>query len=453
MPQAIERERVVTINPNKICQPIGAMYATLGINQAVPLVQGSQGCATYVRYQFNRHFREPVNIAVTSFHEDAAVFGGRKNLIEGLRNLVARYHPRIIGVVTTCSSETIGDDIESFILEGLEEIAMELGQEAADSVTVVPIHTPSYVGSHVKGYDNAARSYLAALSRKSAPNGKLNLIPGMINPGDIEEVQHLVTEMGVTPLTIFDISRTLNAPLKLPKPLYPEGGTTAEELKDAANSLGTIALAKESGGQGAEYLCKKFNVPMVKGPLPVGLLNTDRFLENVRTLAGGAPSAAIERERGILLDHMADTIQYTTGRRVAVFGDPDLVTAVTGFICELGLEPVVVLNGSPSKDFVADLSAVVKEYGFSPEILSETDLFELESKIKTRGVDLILGNSKGVEIAKDAAVPLVRIGFPVYDRVGGFRRPILGYRGALNLMDQIINSILDYNYPSDRLQQ
>lgn len=446
-------QRAVVINPAKICQPIGAMYATLGINQAVPLVQGSQGCSTYVRYQFNRHFREPVNIAVTSFHEDAAVFGGRKNLIEGLYNLVLRYRPRVIGVVTTCSSETIGDDIETFVKEARKEIGRGLGEDILAQVSIVPIHTPSYAGSHVKGYDTASKAYLEYLAAPGQPNGRLNIIPGIINPGDIEEIKHLVREMGVDPLVIFDISDTLNAPMRLPKPLYPEGGTTAEELKDCANSQGTVALCRHAGGSGAQYLLRKFNLPAVLGPLPVGVANTDTFLENVQKITGAVIPPSVERERGILLDHMADTSQYTVMRRAAIFGDPDIVSAVTRVVCELGMEPVVVLSGTASKDFTAEVAGVTAEYGVTPDILSGSDLFAFEQLARERKAEVILGHSKGVDMAKDMRVPLVRVGFPVYDRVGLFRRPIVGYRGTLELMDRIINSILDFAYPEDKLHQ
>ena len=75
------RNRSVTINPARMCQPIGAMYALFGVHAAVPLVHGSQGCAAYPMRMFNRHFGELVQVAVSSLGEDASVFGGKKNLI------------------------------------------------------------------------------------------------------------------------------------------------------------------------------------------------------------------------------------------------------------------------------------------------------------------------------------------------------------------------------------
>lgn len=111
----IEKERTLIINPLKTCQPLGAMFAVMGVHHGFPLVHGSQGCSTFVRYNFARHFREPAEIAVSSLHEDAAVFGGRKNINSGIKNLALRFKPDLIGAITTCSSEIIGDDVFGFV--------------------------------------------------------------------------------------------------------------------------------------------------------------------------------------------------------------------------------------------------------------------------------------------------------------------------------------------------
>ena len=40
----IKPREALRINPAKTCQPIGAMYAALGINGCMPHSHGSQGC-------------------------------------------------------------------------------------------------------------------------------------------------------------------------------------------------------------------------------------------------------------------------------------------------------------------------------------------------------------------------------------------------------------------------
>src|SRR3974390_2605228 len=111
----ITKRSALTINPAKTCQPIGAMYAALGIHACLPHSHGSQGCAAYHRSMLTRHFREPVMAATSSFTEGASVFGGQANLLAAIENIFSIYDPQVIAVHTTCLSETIGDDMNQII--------------------------------------------------------------------------------------------------------------------------------------------------------------------------------------------------------------------------------------------------------------------------------------------------------------------------------------------------
>lgn len=453
--------RTVVINPDRICMPIGAMWAVLGVHRAIPFIQGAQGCTTYARYTFSRIFKEPATIATASFHEDAAVFGGRRNLIEGLRNLVVRYWPEVIGIATTCSSEIMGDDLISFVKEARAKLSEEIGAEKLNRIAMVIINTPSFAGSHVDGYDRAAKAFVDTLAtERDAPGERVNIIPGLLYPGDIREIKHLLAEMGIEATVLFDISDTLDAPLAPPQeiPYYPPGGTPLAEIRMMASALATFALQPTAGGSGARSLERRFEVPAVVGPTPVGVDATDALLQNLKRITGKEIPAALRTERGLLIDAMADTFHHTMMKRVAVFGDPDTVTGITRFVCELGMTPVAVGAGTPSKTFEQEMEEIFAGYRDlflnAPRVFNGGDLFEFEEYLKTLPrLDLIIGNSKGVDISRELEVPLVRAGFPIYDRFGYQKRPIVGYRGAELLLYEIVNAILDFRYPDDRTQQ
>ena len=57
--------------------------------------------------------------------------------------------------------------------------------------------------------------------------------------------------------------------------------------------------------------------------------------------------------------------------------------------------------------------------------------------------DFFLGSSKGYSLARRLDVPLVRVGFPIHDRIGGQRMHHLGYRGAQELFDRIVNAFME----------
>jgi len=63
----IKPREALRINPAKTCQPIGAMYAALGIHGCMPHSHGSQGCCAYHRSTLTRHFKEPAIATTSSF--------------------------------------------------------------------------------------------------------------------------------------------------------------------------------------------------------------------------------------------------------------------------------------------------------------------------------------------------------------------------------------------------
>lgn len=121
---------------------MGASLAFRGVAGAIPQLHGGQGCATYIRRYLISHFREPMDVASSSFGEQAAVFGGRANLEAALDNLVRQYRPALIGVATTCLAETIGEDVPGLLR----------ARTRPDAPSTVAVSTPSYQGSHVQGF-------------------------------------------------------------------------------------------------------------------------------------------------------------------------------------------------------------------------------------------------------------------------------------------------------------
>ncbi len=117
----IASRQALTVNPAKTCQPIGAMYAALGVHRCLPHSHGSQGCCAYHRSALTRHYKEPVMAATSSFTEGSSVFGGQANLLQAIQNIFAVYEPDVIAVHTTCLSETIGDDIPQIIAKARDE--------------------------------------------------------------------------------------------------------------------------------------------------------------------------------------------------------------------------------------------------------------------------------------------------------------------------------------------
>ena len=180
-PKEITPRSAVVINPAKTCQPIGAMYAALGIHGCLPHSHGSQGCCAYHRSALTKHYKEPVSAATSSFTEGASVFGGQANLLQAIENIFTVYEPEVIAVHTTCLSETIGDDIKQIRDKAQKSNLIPKGKH------VIYCNTPSYIGSHVTGFSNMVKGMTEVAVNTGKKNGKVNVIPGWVEPSDLEE--------------------------------------------------------------------------------------------------------------------------------------------------------------------------------------------------------------------------------------------------------------------------
>ena len=448
------KERVGTINPIFTCQPAGAQYASIGIKDCIGLVHGGQGCVMFVRMLLAQHFKDNFDIASSSVHEESAVFGAVKRAEEGVDVILMRYpHVRIIPIITTCSTEIIGDDIEGIVTHLKDGLLKE--KYAERDIQLVPIHTPSFKGSQVTGYDNAVEAFVKALAKKDQSNGKINLITGWVNPGDVTALKHLLAEMQIDATVLFEIE-SFDSPLMPDKSGVSHGSTTIEDLAGTANALGTIALNRYEGGKAADYLECEFDVPAIVGPTPIGIRNTDTFLQNLRKLSGKEIPASLVRERGIAIDAITDlTHMFLADKKVAIYGNTDLVIGLAEFCLDLEMKPVLLLLGDDNGAYLKDprIKAFQEKVDFGMEIVTNADIWELERRIKSKEVelDLILGHSKGRWTAIDNNIPMVRVGFPTFDRAGLYRHPVVGYAGALWLAETIANTLFtDMEYKKNK---
>jgi V-containing nitrogenase beta subunit len=448
-----DKERTGIINPMFNCQPCGSQYACIGIKDCIPLVHGGQGCSMFVRLLFAQHFKENFDIASSSIHESAAVFGGIPRAEDGVDVLIKRYPDlRLIPIITTCSTETIGDDIDGLV----GRLERKLKEEFPDrQVALVSVHAPSYSGSHVKGYDAAVKAVVRNLAKRGEPNGKLNVFTGWINPGDVTELKHILKEMGIDGNILMDIEG-FDSPTMPGKDSFAHGGTTIEDLQDSANAAASIALSYYEGAGAARYLEEEFAVPAVIGPTPIGIENTDCFLKKLRELTQKAIPSSLAADRGRALDALADLAHmFLADKKVAIYGHPDLVLGLAEFCIECQMKPVLLLFGDDNPAYKTDprIGALDEKADFEMEIICNSDLWELEKRIKDKEIelDLIMGHSKGRFVAIDHHIPMVRVGFPTFDRAGLYRYPVIGYNGAIWLAETIANTIFaDMEYKQDR---
>lgn len=434
-PKKISERTTLRINPCKTCQPVGAIYAALGVHRCMPHSHGSQGCVSYHRTFLSRHFKEPAMASTSSFTEGTSVFGGGSNIKAAVKNVFDLYDPDIIAIHTTCLSETIGDDLNAYIMD----------MDIPKGKLVVHTNTPSYVGSHINGFFNMMMGFINYLTVKTdVPNGKTAIFPGFVNPGDMREMKRIASLLKV-PYTLFpDTSGVMDAPITGRFEMFPRGGTTIEEIQGLGDCKMVLAMGSITNAEPAQLLKKKFQVPFQLLPLPIGVEATDQFVMALSHISQTDIPYELEEQRGQLVDIMLDSHPYTYGKSVAIFGDPDTVIGLTALCLEIGMVPKYVITGTPKEEFTKQVKALFSKYGAQNcTAKANADLFELHQWIKNDPVDLLLGSSYGKQIAKAEEIPFVRAGFPVLDRYVHSYLPIVGYSGAIRMMERITNTLMD----------
>lgn len=433
-------DHAATTNACKLCTPLGACIVFKGVAGAVPFLHGSQGCATYMRRYLISHFREPVDIASSSLGEKEAVYGGGANLKAGVVNVAKKYAPAVIGIATTCLTETIGDDVPGILCELAREWPLSSPLPA-----LVRVSTPSYQGSHMEGFHRSVKALVEQLSEKAGTGVDVNLLPGLVTPEDLRHLKEILADFGLTSTILPDYSETLDGPALCDYQPVPDGGTTVDEIRGMGSARHTLELGRSLSGKGwaGGHLLEKFGLPLKSLGLPVGLRESDEFFNALEEVSGRETPGKYALQRGRLVDSYVDGHKYVFGKKAVVYGEEDLVIGLAHFLAEIGIIPVVCATGQKSPSFAASIKEAVGGLVSHPvKAVDEVDFHEIGGLAAEAGPDFLIGNSKGYQLSKELGVPLLRVGFPIHDRFGGQRLLNLGYQGTQRLYDEIVNMLL-----------
>ena len=430
----------VNENPCNMCMPMGGILALKGLEKSMVIVHGSQGCATYMRRHMVEHFNEPVDVASSSLNEKGTIYGGEKNLKQGLDNILMGYNPELIGILTTCLAETIGEDIDRISQEYLKE-------KGYQDLSIVTVNSPGYGGTHAEGYWLTLKKIVSQLARKAESHGKINVIIPNISPADIREIKRVLQLFELEYTLLPDFSDTMDRPYQRPYSKMPDGGTKLADIAAMGGALATIQLGftVEDNLSPGKYLESEFGVPLYNLPLPMGVENTDLFMNVLEKLSGNPLPASLEQERGRLLDCMIDSHKYNALGRSVVFGEPENVYGVVKICLENGIYPVVVATGSKNPRLITLLEDLLVHSPIRCTVLTEADFTTIREKSKGKA-NIAIGSSDGRYLTEREGIPLVRYGFPIHDRTGGQRLLSVGYNGVTQFLDRVTNTLLEHKH-------
>ncbi len=434
-------KKSVAVNPLKLSQPFGAALAFLGLKGTMPLFHGSQGCTAFAKTLLVRHFREAIPLSTTAMTEVSTILGGEENVEQAILTLVEKAKPKMIGLLTTGLTETRGDDMPG-ILKTIRKRHPEL-----DDLPIIFVSTPDFRGAAQDGFSAATSAIVSTDYGSSSCVPAPSLLPqvtilagSMLAPGDVDEIRDIVREFGFSPLVLPDLGASLDGHLEDEFHTVTTGGTSLSQLQRLHCSIYTLAIG-ESMRPAAEILRERFGTIYEVFPSVVGLEATDNFIWRLSQLANSRydPHLHIEpmipdrykRQRRQLQDAILDTHFYFSNKRICLAMEPDLLYQISWLLHSMGAKIQAAVT--PTK------SPLLSNLPLDEVIIG--DLEDLETL--AQGADLLITNSHGEMIVKKLNIPLYRMGYPIYDRLGNGYRCLVGYRGTMQFLFDVGNIFVE----------
>ena len=180
----------------------------------------------------------------------------------------------------------------------------------------------------------------------------------------------------------------------------------------------------------AAVLERRTGVPFVVFDRLTGLEPTDRFLDLLSKISGRAVPGRLRRQRSRLVDAMLDGHFHFGRKKVAIGAEPDLLFALSTWFAEMGER-----NRSGGGHHALARPGKIP----ASEVLIG-DLEDLEDR--AAGCDLLVTHSHGRQASERSGIPLLRVGIPIFDRLGASHQLSVGYQGTMRLVFEAGNVFL-----------
>ncbi len=431
------------VHPHYGCT-VGAAYTVAAIKNAVPIANCGPGCMykQFFLLSFDNGFQGSAgagggNVPSANVGENDIVFGGEKKLDDLIKSSLAVMNGDLFVVLTGCSGELIGDNVESVVSkyqkQGFPIVAAQTGGFKGTNLTGHEIVIEAIINQYVGDYDGEKEQGLVNLWF-DVPYFHQNW------RGDYLEIVRILKAAGLKVNILFGAQ---------------SGG--AAEWKQIPKAQFNLVISPWIGLKTAKFLQRKYNQPFLHIPeIPIGEEATTAFIRKVVAFAGIDPakSEAFIKEEAELyyyfLEHFAEFFsEYWFGlpSQFAVVGDSAYTLAYTKYLSsQIGMIPVrqIITDNPPEKyrDSIREQFLNLAEgVSIEPEFIE--DGYIAEQKIRETdfgsGVPLILGTTWETDAVREKNGLLIEIGPPTTEEVT-INKTYIGYRGAFTLLERIYSA-------------
>ena len=414
------------LNPIKLSQPMGAMLCFLGIKNCMPLMHGAQGCASFSKVFFTRHFNDPIAVQTTAVSDITAVIdGGDYSISESIKNITKKVKPDLVGLFTTGLTETKGDDIRgaSILVKDQQEM--------------VYVNTPDFEGSIESGFAKSIEAIVDQLitPTKEIDSSKVVIIPNVnMKPIEVEKIKDTIALFGYEVFALPDLSDSLDGHLGLKQGALTSGGISVDDIKDLASSSLVISIGSSVKKAGEKLKEKNENINLIHYNSLGGLENSDEFFKMLcKEKNLSQPHPCIVRWRKRLQDALLDT-HFAIGSSTVVLAlEPDQCISIADTIIEAGANIKAIVT-THKNDLLENIEC---------EHLQIGDFEDVEKYLQES--DILISNFHGERYTMRHKKALLLRGFPDFEGIGNQLKNDVLYEGSCYLLFELANLINHHN--------
>ncbi|WP_342304070.1 nitrogenase iron-molybdenum cofactor biosynthesis protein NifE [Methanolobus sp. ZRKC5] len=398
----------------RACVYSGARVALNPVTDAVHLVHGPIGCASYT-WDIRGSLSNDKETFRTSFSTDMkeldVVFGGEKKLSKSIDEIVELYKPPVIFVYSTCIVGIIGDDLEAICKEANERVG----------IPVIPVQSEGFKGTKSDGYKAACNALMQIIGTKEpeiTSEYRINIFGDYNVAGDVWLVKPLFEKMGIQVIT----SMT--------------GDATVDTISKSHGAHLNLVQCSGSMTYLAKWMKKEYGIPFKKvsyfgiEDIAIALRTTAEFFgsEEMMRIA----EDIIEKETKRIMPEIQAIRKRVQGKTAAIYmgGAAKALTLIKGFR-ELGMEVVIIGTQTGKRDDYKQISYQVKD---GTVIVDDANPLELADLLVNQKADLMVAGVKERFLAYKLGVSFCDFN---HDRVIEFE----GYDGFVNFARELDISI------------
>ncbi len=418
-----KEHKPLQINPIKHSQPMGAALAYMGIRNCLPLMHASQGCASYTKVFYTRHFNEPIPMYNTSVSDITAVLdGGDYSILLSIENITKKnknMKPELIGLHTTGLTETKGDDVRG--------VGMHI------EIPYCYVNTPDYEGGMQSGWALTVKALIEQHTQESTQvkANKLLLLPHVsMQPAEIEKIKECCEGFGFETYALPDLSTSLDGYLSEGQGKLGTGAISIDDIRELGSCATVITIGESMKIASAALLKKNEEITHIHFNHLMGLEMNDKFVAELMKIRQIEPRPLVKRWRGRLQDAMLDAHFLIGSSHFVVTGEPDMCIGICELIQSVGgsIDAVIATNYTPV------LEEIKADKVFVGDLEDARAFFEK--------ADMVISNFHAERLLHSSKhTALILRGFPNYEELGNQLKSDQLYEGSTHFIFEVANAL------------